>query len=1302
MKIIRRTVSAVLALMILIMLNTQVFAVQTEKNEDFTYKVLQDNTAEITGYLGDDTDVVIPESLEGHTVVSIGDFAFNDCGNLQTVVFNESLESIGEGAFYECRSMREVFIPSGIKSIGNWAFYDCDDIVSIEVDGNNKFYDSRNDCNAIIETSSNTLLLGCGNTEIPDTVTSIGEDAFMGNKALTAIRIPDSVTYIGEEAFYWCENLKGVIVGDGVKDIADKAFFNCTALESIVLGSSVESIGEDAFCYCDRLTSVTIPDSMKCIGKCAFEMCTEIVSVSIPKSVTEIGWGAFSECRSLVSVYYEGSQSDWDKIAIDDVNFYLNVARLYCETPEIDTALLPVDVSSGYVASNNVGKATVKTQNSKPLDIRLDRDFKFEVPSNVPLIGGGQVALDLSAVPVCAVSDGYKLRVAIGFNRDMSEDMDVSSWSSFKNFVKGHKENTEKGKELLKNATKGKIKGAMNKALNIDFYGYYEAVLKNGQIESGSGLARLKANGSMSGEWQTAVGVLPVVLKLKGTIETDSNLTLSYDGIDEKLSFQSDVTLVLPQINASAGTGIAHLADVSVYGEGKNEVIFSSQPRRLRGTLYGEIGVSVKSFFYSNQKTLFKLNKGKGWVYYDSNNKKSSSSVVETAFNETDMQIDRSYLSRQSGWADFGVKGEKAASGAGEYDAFNDITLQSDIYNGAAPKLVQTDNTLMMVWTGDVPSRSTGNHTAIYYSVYQNDSESWSTPGIVDDDGTADFYPDIATDGEKIYLVWTNAKSVLDENVTMEQLASFCEIRFAEFDKEHGIFGSFMTLSDNDTLDYAPDLFVQNGSVSAVWKNNSANKILEGGGTDTVCRAVIKDGDFTLEQIYSTDNRIYELVNCGDSVAFIMDRDGNVSSSEDAEVYVVRSGELTRITDNEFNESKLDFQSVGGDPVLTFYGNGMIYTADEESVLPLLTESEFSIESYKFIGDRLYAVLNSENSAEIYSFSQNNGLWGSPVKISYTGDYIRNASFVNTDNGIKCVFLKSEADISDETVSESSNLCMAVIPQYHDVIITDMEYYSEDVSAGTELPVTVHVLNRGTEAEDSMTLTVKKDEEVLLKKTYETSLNSGETGDLEIMIPVDETMREKSGFEVSLTSGVCTDTKTLNIGYTQLQLSAEIGIQNSSLGVLANISNNSSIGTGAALLVKNTNDGAVLETFSLDEIKPKQSISFFIDREKISSYCNDADTILLELVAYKEEEAVSDNSEILGISSVFDYFTGDVNRDGKVNINDATKIKLYLALITSFDDGQKLLADADNDGNVGVSDVTLMQMSLAGYDVNLI
>ncbi len=307
------------------------------------------------------TSVTIPNS-----VTSIGFSAFFGCTGLTSITIPNSVTSIGYYAFHGCSGLTSVAIPNSVTTIGGSAFSGCSGLTSIIVENGNSFYDSRNNCNAIIETATNTLIVGCKNTIIPNSVTTIGGSAFSGCSGLTSITIPNSVTSIGDWAFESCTGLTSVIwnakncadfasnntpfyanyhdeewnydfsfdirpqitsftfgnevehipanlcngmsnltsieIPNSVTSIGNSAFEGCSGLTSVTIPNSVTSIGVQAFRECSGLTSITIPNSVTSIGGIAFYGCTGLTSITIPNSVTTIGYYAFYGCTGLTSV----------------------------------------------------------------------------------------------------------------------------------------------------------------------------------------------------------------------------------------------------------------------------------------------------------------------------------------------------------------------------------------------------------------------------------------------------------------------------------------------------------------------------------------------------------------------------------------------------------------------------------------------------------------------------------------------------------------------------------------------------------------------------------------------------------------------------------------------------------------------------------------------------------------------------------------------------------------------------------------------------------------------------------------
>ena len=337
------------------------------------------------------TSITIPSS-----VTSIGQFAFRGCSSLTSIEIPSGVTTIAPSTFYNCSSLTSVEIPSGVTTIDSQAFYNCSSLTSLEipssvtsiysnafnycsgltsitVDANNTVYDSRDNCNAIIKKSNNALLVGCNNTVIPSSVTSIDGYAFYNCVGLTSIEIPSGVTTIGHYAFDGCSGAtsitipstltstgnypfrgcsgvtsitvdanntvydsrdncnaiikksnnrllvgcKNTVIPSDVTSIDDNAFYNCVGLTSITIPSGVTSIGNTAFYGCSSLTSIEIPSGVTTIYQGTFRGCSSLTSITIPSGVTSIYSNAFRGCSSLTSIEIPSSVTSISEYAFD-------------------------------------------------------------------------------------------------------------------------------------------------------------------------------------------------------------------------------------------------------------------------------------------------------------------------------------------------------------------------------------------------------------------------------------------------------------------------------------------------------------------------------------------------------------------------------------------------------------------------------------------------------------------------------------------------------------------------------------------------------------------------------------------------------------------------------------------------------------------------------------------------------------------------------------------------------------------------------------------------------------------------
>lgn len=263
---------------------------ESTASEDFEYTDV-DGGVSITKYTGSDTDVVIPSTIGGKDVKTIGQAAFAGSKTLVSVVIPDGVTEIGQYAFSACSKLKSVTMSNTLIKIGDYSFNECTNLVGIGIPSS-------------VTTIGNRAFTGCTrlrNVELPSNLETLGEYAFYDCDIL-GVTVPDTIKTIGANVFTGCDNLYTAVLPEGLTSIPYGMFSSCPKLEQVNIPSTVKSIGQSAFSGCYNLKEIYLPDELEKIGNFAFYVCTSLETIDIPKTVTSIGPGAFSNCTSLDNV----------------------------------------------------------------------------------------------------------------------------------------------------------------------------------------------------------------------------------------------------------------------------------------------------------------------------------------------------------------------------------------------------------------------------------------------------------------------------------------------------------------------------------------------------------------------------------------------------------------------------------------------------------------------------------------------------------------------------------------------------------------------------------------------------------------------------------------------------------------------------------------------------------------------------------------------------------------------------------------------------------------------------------------
>lgn len=908
-------------------------------------------------------------------------------------------------------------------------------------------------------------------------------------------------------------------------------------------------------------------------------------------------------------------------------------------------------------------------------------DFEYDIPEEIPVLGGGTASIDLkSKLPIQFSQDGNKFRIAIGVEMTTKDenqggkglfDLDVKEWKSFKKWAEGFKnkqqEDINKSIKNLKDATKkGKIfvpGEGLSKKASMNVAGFCEGTIENGKVTVASSGMYLRISVKGSVEQQLIVIHVPVVLKAEGTVEAAGEYSINMDMSRMEMYTSSDVEVSLPKVKVSGGVGVSKIADVSAYGSFDNKLKIQGTDRssaerdenKISLTFFGEGGVSVTALMFEYEKALWSANDGKGWEYWNSvngflpnKNKKLIRSYAPTV-KETDFTMQE--VRNPSEW--YPVE-QKARDLSMPGISQNSRLLQKGVYSKPDVRMAVTeDGTKMMVYVSEQPGREKGNHTAVVYSLWDELEEKWSSPKIVEDDGTADFHPDIKAVGNDIYVAWTDtSRDDFSEDTEFSEMALNCEISVAKYNRSSGTFVT-TKISDNSYFDCRPSLGTwQDGTVGVIWTRayddeKQEDALLNMSGTNKVVYSLYNKGIWENEIVAASfEGKAPFSAGMGqignnDCIAFLLETNEDNEESDNIELYIAEKGvNPKKIELEDEPEESLQFNTLCGEKMLTWYGNHVIYYMNNKSgYADELAQDSRITSDYRFLSDENTAILlfsnatDKEEGTELYGcVSKDSSLFFAPIQLTEEGGYINGFDGVIENDELKFVFGKDEIAIDDDILNRTVSINESSVNQYHDISITSCEMEEEEIRISREINFDGIIGNNGFYEENNPTLRIECDGEKIAEGTINNSVWMGQEMRFYGSVTIPENIEIKKGSVITFTvlpaegEDPTMENNVFQYVVEQTDLELTIDEDNLSSGIIGISAQNYGIyDVDAILNIRDSNsDGEIIKTIDLGTLAGGEEKSLEISEDELLDGC-EGRLVYLELVSGEKEKYESNN-----------------------------------------------------------------------------
>ena len=1070
---------------------------------------LPENLVNLCSYVFENCDslaeIILPDQLK-----YIGPFAFFSCTNLKEIILPESLEKLGN-SFIANTAITSLKIPKSLKWVDCGGTLPAVGVTNGAVNLQEIVFEDGMEvipdyiCSNYWE---NTIL---GNIVIPKSVTEIGTGAFYNCAGIEKIKFGKAVNKVGNDAFGNCGGLiqiefqnNELIVTDGNGSqklypvtIGARAFNNCSCLSNIILSVNIASIGPSAFANCVSLTEIVLPNSIEDLGT-SFIKNTMVTSLTIPKSVKKVTAGntqtgvvsgalflkeiIFEEGTEYISDYFCANSPVLEKavipksvIGIGSHAFYncpelmiYGKKRTYAEQYAEDHNIPFYDIVIGTVTRYDTAKNVldkfpadsllnnIELSNGKIYGPQITilgktiRLFEIDAGMSLPFKDKVQAKVDLETKTV-QVLIGFK-----DFSGSASLDQNSNStkyWSEsyrqVKNIYTGMTGKKVDSTKLWNDFSRlrGKLK-AMHMTMAIDANasaaGYMEFSYASGEFKFQEGGIILETGiGAELNHRFEAFPAAYVAIKINGDFKGNLSLVKSAE-LNYSLSLMSQIELAL---RLGIGLGIKQ---INQYLEGGLTGSLTTKISLPASSLEDALTVLITGGLYIEWQ-LLGFPKGskeeefkKQQIYPQKEQVQAFDGMDVLSLDEANASgTEREYLNSSDH--------ETMLSGN---DAIQGSVFEKDgTYPYCSPEYVElNDETKVMVWIDDDGTKSAVNRTSLFASVCKKGQ--WSEAKALYETGGLNDYPDMYSDGEKVYIVWQRTAEPLAQDAVlsdaMKAVNLYC-ITYAD-----GEFSEPELVGNNDNLAYEMmhKVAASGSETAVVWVENSVNDPFMNEGTNSIKVAYKQKEEWIEETVADglsvVSNVELDYINRNLAVSY------EIYSEDENKIYLEYKGKV-----KEFSGSN----STMDDGILYYTKAGKMNAYDinsdsamDDSYVDLDNFSVVSGSGIKYLLTLQSSGLTNELYASVYD--EDNHTWGNPVAVTDYGKYIRSYSAeIDKSDNLTIAMNVVNVDEKSERFTDQADIYVVQTGTVKDIAISNLTYDDNLVKAGQNLPLDFKVTN---------------------------------------------------------------------------------------------------------------------------------------------------------------------------------------------------------------------------------------------------